>query len=137
MKISSTPPARAADFDIDGTVPADFPVPDEVLDLIDEASAMADFDVAAEQLAAGHCHDAYLGRFEACRDLALRLSMLVEESGQAGVPAPARRRILERYRHALAGSGWTSPEEACWVIHRMALRLGWSDTLSQPGMALD
>lgn len=137
MKNPSTPPAQGADCDTDGTVPADFPVPDEVLDLIDEASAMSDPGLAAQELAAGHCHDAYLGRFEACRDLALRLCTLVDDSGQACVPAPDRLRILERYRHALASSGWTSPEEACWVTHRMALWLGWGGALSQPGLALN
>jgi hypothetical protein len=131
MKTSHTPPGHGADAEADNTVPADFPVPDEVLDLIDEAAAMADFEPDEHGFADEHVQNAYAGRFAACRDLARRLCTLVHESGQASASPLARWYILERYRTALTSSGWTSPEEAYWVTHRMALWLDWSDAVSR------
>lgn len=125
MKTHQTPPSTFADIDLDGTVPADFPVPDDVLDLIDEAAPMSDLD--GDEAMIEHFHSMYLERFMACRELAGRLCAVVRENGAAPASRQGRSKVLARYRTALVTTGWTSAEEAHWVTHRMALWLGWSD----------
>lgn len=125
MKTFTTPPASAADADIDGYVPDDFPVHDELLDLIDDdelPEGVLDYSVLDKQF-----HSAYLDRYRTCRDLAVRLSEQIRQSGQAPATSLLRSHVLERYRISLASSGWTAPEEAYWVTHRVALLLGWDN----------
>lgn len=125
MKHHPTPPADRSAIEFDNVVPADFPVPDEVLDMIDDAVAAPDAELDEHALALRHCGSVYHARFETCRDLALRLCALVREGGPLPASAAAQRHVLARYRNELALSGWTSLEEAYWVTHRMALWLGW------------
>lgn len=120
---TTTPPAITAEADIDGGVPDDFPIPDALLDLIDEDEDEA---LSNEALAAWRFHSACVDRFQACRDLAMQLSGHLRASGQLTASPLTQNHILARYRTALAGSGWTTPEEAYWVMHRVALLLGWN-----------
>ena len=125
MKTFTTPPAGTADAEIDGSVPEDFPVHDELLDLIDDddlAEGGLDYDMLDKQF-----HSAYLDRYRTCRDLAVRLSEHILQSGEAPATSLLRSHVLERYRSSLASSGWTAPEEAYWVTHRVALLLGWDN----------
>jgi hypothetical protein len=126
MKTYTTPPASAADADIDGNVPDDFPVPDELLDLIDEDDEAMEsgFDPGVLDK---RFHSAYLDRYRTCRDLAVRLSEHIRQGGQLPATSLMQSHILERYRTSLANSGWTAPEEAYWVMHRVALLLGWDN----------
>jgi len=124
MKSLMTPPAIAADAEMDACVPDDFPVPDELLDLIDEDELLPenglDHSILNERF-----HSAYVGRYLACRELAVRLSDHILHSGQASAEPRVQHHILERYRTSLSRSEWTAPEEAYWVMHRVALLLGW------------
>ena len=118
----------SANFDMDGTVPADFPPSDDLLDLIEEATDGAGPDADAALLAVEHIHNLHVERFTQCRDLAQRLCGIVQ--ARASVPATwkAQADLLTWYRNCLVSSGWTSVEEAYWVTHRMALWLGWTGT---------
>ncbi|QBE61858.1 hypothetical protein [Pseudoduganella lutea] len=120
------PRASSVSFDTDGTVPADFPPSDDVLDLLEGATDRADPDADAALLAVEHIHNLHMERFTQCRDLAERLCDIVQ--ARASVPATwkAQANLLTWYRNSLVSSGWTSVEEAYWVTHRMALWLGWT-----------
>lgn len=131
MKHTQTPPPDRSEIDIDSIVPADFPVPDDVLDMIDDAVAAPDAAFDEHAIALQYCGTAYHARFATCQDLARQLCALIRERGQAFPSQAEQRHVLVRYRSALALSGWTSLEEAYWVTHRMALWLGWHGAVAR------
>lgn len=128
MKIHLIPPAEA-DTDAGSAIPADFPIPDEILELFEDAACASGIDIDERGFAIEFCSGAYVGRYGMCKELALRLCSAIESSGLPAATSMHRHAILERYRRALTTTEWTSPEEAFWITHRMALWMGWSEAL--------
>lgn len=131
MKNPHTPPIAPADLDIDRIVPADFPLSDDLLDLLDEATALTDAAADGTSPAVEHIQSLHIERFTLCRDLAERLCGMVRLSASVPGSPKAQADVLKWYRYSLVTCGWTSAEEAYWITHRMALWLGWAGTTYQ------
>lgn len=133
MKNHLSPPAEAADTDAGIVIPVDFPVPDEILELFEEAACASGIDIDERGFAIEFCSGAYFSRYGMCKELALQLCSIIEASGLPAATSMHRHALLERYRLALTATAWTSPEEAFWIAHRMALWMGWSEALPVTG----